>query len=92
LDISQQTLQCLFRERLGRTPNQEVIRVRLQRSHELLCSTECSIKRIAFMVGFKNSRNFGSSFRRQTSLSPAAFRQDSARTSRMKVLSVVGLV
>jgi transcriptional regulator GlxA family with amidase domain len=73
--ISRQTLERHFQAHLGRTPGQELVRVRLEHAKTLLAMTHHPVKRIAQMVGFRQAANFSIFFRAQTGLSPTTFRQ-----------------
>jgi AraC-like DNA-binding protein len=75
LRVSRPTLRRHFLEKLGRTPGQELMRLRVERAKDLLTNTDFSIKSIAFMSGYRRVSNFGDFFRRQVGLSPRAFRQ-----------------
>jgi transcriptional regulator GlxA family with amidase domain len=75
--VSRKTLERDFLLHLGRTPGQELIRLRIERAKHLLCTTYLPIKRVAFMTGFCTNRsatNFSAFFRRETGVSPSAFR------------------
>jgi transcriptional regulator GlxA family with amidase domain len=73
--ISRQSLERYFIQRLGRTPRQELDRIRIVQAQKLLISTSLPVKRIGFMVGFRNKSNFSAYFRRQTGRTPTAYRQ-----------------
>lgn len=76
LPISQRTLQRRFRERIGVSPQDELNRVRLARSRELLRDSSLSVSRIAALVGFSETAAFTKFFHRHTGQSPRAHRND----------------
>ncbi len=78
--ISRTTLERQFLENIGRTPGQELIRVRIAQAQHLLATTNLPIKRIAQMAGFRQATNFSVFFRKQTNLSPTAFRRSKTTT------------
>jgi AraC-like DNA-binding protein len=78
LHVSPKTLQRHFLDIVGRTPSQELIRLRMERAKELLANTKFSIKFIAILTGYRRVSYFGDFFRRQTGLSPRAYRQQHA--------------
>ena len=73
--ISRRSLEQRFRRALGRTPKEEITRVRLERAQRLLRQTTMSIQRIAAESGFRSIDYFDRVFRRQTGLTPRAYRQ-----------------
>ncbi len=73
--ISRRALEQRFRRALGRTPKEEITRVRLERAQQLLRQTAMTIQRIAVTSGFRSVDYFDRAFRRQTGLTPRAYRQ-----------------
>jgi AraC-like DNA-binding protein len=67
----------LFRNVLGVTPHQYLLRARLRRAANLLVEQDRAITDIAFDVGFGDLSNFVRSFHRAAGVSPRAFRQAS---------------
>ena len=65
----------LFRNVLGVTPHQYLIRARLRRAARLLADDDRAITDIAFDVGFGDLSNFVRTFHRAAGVSPRAFRQ-----------------
>jgi transcriptional regulator GlxA family with amidase domain len=74
LPVSRQTLARHFLQRLGRTPAQELTRIRIDHAKTLLTMTEHPVKHIAQQVGFRKTSNFSDFFRNQIGVSPTAFR------------------
>jgi LacI family transcriptional regulator len=62
-DVSRRRLESLFRQRLNRTPYQEILRARIQHAKRLLISTSLSIDEIAFRSGFSSSIHFSRPFK-----------------------------
>lgn len=67
----------MFRDALGVTPHQYLVRSRLRHAARLLTESENAITDIAFDVGFGDLSNFVRSFHRAAGVSPRAFRQAS---------------
>lgn len=67
----------MFRDALGVTPHQYLVRSRLRHAARLLAESEAAITDIAFDVGFGDLSNFVRSFHRAACVSPRAFRQAS---------------
>src|SRR5581483_1202342 len=72
--ISQSRLACLFREQVGKTPQQFLEDRRMMRARQLLERTQSTIAEIAEQVGFKNPFYFTLRFKRQTGHSPRDYR------------------
>jgi AraC family transcriptional regulator len=64
-----------FRNTVGETPYQLVIRRRLERAKLLLESTELSVADVASACGFRNAQHFGRAFSRLWSTTPARVRR-----------------
>jgi AraC-like DNA-binding protein len=64
-----------FKERLGLSPHQALIRRRIQVARELLASTNDPIKSVAGRCGFPNASAFCVQFRKTTRISPTEYRE-----------------
>jgi AraC-like DNA-binding protein len=64
-----------FKERLGLSPHQALIRRRLQVARELLASTNDPIKSVAGKCGFTTAAAFYVQFRKSTQFSPKEYRE-----------------
>jgi LacI family transcriptional regulator len=73
--ISRRSLEIQFKAYLGRSPAEEIRRVRLERGKQLLGSRELSITEIALACGFSNATRFGVAFRKSFGTTPRAFRK-----------------
>lgn len=65
----------VFKEVFGTTPNQYLIKERLNKARHLVKSTNKSISEICLDVGFESLSSFSSSYRRLFALSPQQDRQ-----------------
>ena len=65
----------LFRQVLGVTPHQYLVRARLRHAATLLAELDRPITDIAFDVGFNDLSNFVRTFHRAAGLSPRAYRR-----------------
>ncbi|MBX3426119.1 MAG: XylR family transcriptional regulator [Pirellulales bacterium] len=79
LPISRRSLEIQFRKYLGRSPAEEIRRVRLEKGRELLANTDMSIGEIATASGFANGTRFGVAFRKKYGMAPLAFRKTVSR-------------
>ncbi len=72
--LSKRGLEKAFEKHLGRTPASELRRVRLDQAKRLLTETFDKIDSIAHDCGYSNSSNLSCAFRRDTDMSPRAYR------------------
>lgn len=68
-------LSKLFSEVRGVTIERYAILLRVEFAKELLCYSQLSISEIAFRLGYANPAHLSAQFRRETGLSPKAFKQ-----------------
>jgi len=73
--VSRRSLEIQFRRILGRSPAEEIRRVRLEKGKSLLGRSELSIAEVAVASGFANSTRFGVAFRKKFGMTPLAFRK-----------------
>jgi len=72
--VSQSQFERRFRQLLGTSPGEYVMRVRVSASRVLLETTDRTIADIALAVGFYDHSHFTRTFRRQMSCSPKQYR------------------
>jgi len=65
----------LFRRVMGVPPKRFLEQVRMEQSKNLLLSTDYSIKKIAYAVGYPNPLHFSTRFRHRMGCSPQLFRK-----------------
>lgn len=73
--VSRSVLQRRFREKLGRTVHDEILRVRLARVQDLLAGSDLPIKVIAARAGFDHAAYLSVAFRGAFGLSPREYRR-----------------
>jgi LacI family transcriptional regulator len=73
--LSRRTLERRFIDALGRTPLEEIHRVRIERAKRLLTDTNVSVPEVARKSGFTDETRFGSIFKRNTGETPTGFRR-----------------
>jgi LacI family transcriptional regulator len=73
--ISRRNLETRFRKLVGRTPHDELQRVRLQRAIRFLVETDLSIPKIAEAVGYNTPSYFIQVFRKEYATTPARYRR-----------------
>jgi len=72
--MSRRGLHKAFLEHLGRTPGQELHRVRIERAKKLLAESNHKIETLAGMCGYQSANSFCVAFKQTTGLSPKQFR------------------
>jgi len=75
--ISRRTLEMQFRSLLGRTPAEEIRRVRLTRAKLLLAQTDLSIGEVAHACGFSGAARLSVSIRQAIGVTPREYRRSS---------------
>lgn len=73
--LSRRHFQRIFRDCVGRSPIDHLMRVRIRKAAELLRSTEHSITEIAFDCGFQDSNYFTRCFRKVMHQTPREYRK-----------------
>jgi LacI family transcriptional regulator len=72
--MSRRGLHKAFVEQLGRTPGQELHRVRLERAKQLLVQSGHKMEALARLCGYRSANTFCIAFKQATGLSPGQFR------------------
>ncbi|WFB37799.1 substrate-binding domain-containing protein [Kiritimatiellota bacterium B12222] len=80
--VSKSTLNRKFRESTGKSPSEEIQRVRLARAKFLLRSSDLSNEHIAVESGYPTPKAFYLALRADTGMTPRAFRNHSGRADR----------
>jgi len=73
--VSRSWLERKFQETLGRSPAEEIRRVRLERARQLLADTDWPVPQVATASGFTSREYLAYAFKQATGLTPRAFRQ-----------------
>ena len=73
--LTPRTLNRRFREQVGTTPIQWLLRLRVRRAQYLLESTDYSIERIGSQVGFGSATVFRKHFQKTVGTNPLAYRR-----------------
>jgi LacI family transcriptional regulator len=80
--ISRRALEKAFRQFLGRSPAEEIRRVRVDHAVQLLCDTSWPMPRIATACGFDRPELLTRAFRRELQTTPSEFRKQHLRIRR----------
>jgi LacI family transcriptional regulator len=73
--MSRRGLHKAFLEHLGRTPGQELQRVRIEHAKKLLAESNLKIEALAEMSGYQSANSFCIAFKRVTGMSARQFRE-----------------
>jgi LacI family transcriptional regulator len=74
--VSRRTLERRFKQSIGRTPAEELLRVRIERAKRLLGATELRMPQIAARCGFTDASRLTVGFQRAVGRAPTAFRRE----------------
>lgn len=80
VDLSRSTLDNRFKQILGRTVHDEIERVRLERTQELLSSTDDTLDQIAKKTGFRSVQYLATVFRESIGQTPGDYRKRRPKT------------
>lgn len=72
--MSRRGLHKAFLENVGRTPGQELQRVRIERAKRLLAESNHKLELLASLCGYQSANSFCVAFKQATGLSPKQFR------------------
>ena len=73
--LSPNYLATLLRELTGRSTQQHIQAHLVERGKELLVTTDESVSGIAYRLGFRHAASFSKLFRRETAVTPTAYRE-----------------
>jgi LacI family transcriptional regulator len=75
IPLSRRTLEMRFRSAVGRSPAEEIRRVRIDRAKRLLVDTDADMDGVAQGSGFSSANQLCETFRREAGVSPTRFRK-----------------
>ncbi len=78
--LSRRVLETRFQKIIGRSPHEEIMRIRLDRVRQLLEETDLSLIQIAERTGFRHPEYLNVAFKKQTGITPGKFRRDQKHT------------
>ena len=73
--LSRTVLERRMRAAIGRTPGEEIVRVRFARVKALLAETDLTVAEIADRCGMEHPQYLAASFKKQFGMTPGAFRR-----------------
>ena len=75
IPISRRAMEHRFQKLLGRTPHQEIIRLKIDRVKNLLTETELSLFEIANCAGFQHEEYLSVAFKKAVGIPPSQYRR-----------------
>jgi len=78
LNVHRRTLEMHFRETTGDSVRTALLRARIERSKQLLLTTDMLVNEVMERSGFNNPRAFAAAFRQFIGQTPSAFRRGAA--------------
>lgn len=88
--LARRTLEKRFRSALGRTPKEEIDRVRMSRIQELLVDTDDKLDTIASKTGLQDAKHLSFFFSKRQGVAPGEYRRQSQPRSRTERPSLWG--
>jgi len=79
--VSRRSLEIQFQKYLGRSPAEEIRRVRLEKGKVMLSRTDLPVGEIALACGFSNATRFGVAFRKRFQQTPLEYRKHLVRST-----------
>jgi LacI family transcriptional regulator len=76
LPLSRRTFESRFRKIVGRSPHEEILRLKLERVKELLTETDLTLVAIARRTGFAHDEYLSVAFKRVIGVPPSVFRNE----------------
>jgi LacI family transcriptional regulator len=78
--LSRSVLERRFSSVIGRSPNAEILRVRLARVCRLLAESDLPLAEVAGMTGFEHPEYMSRLFKKKMGITPGEFRKNSGPT------------
>jgi LacI family transcriptional regulator len=75
--MSRRSLERMFQQELGRSPAEEIRRLRLERAKHLLATTDLPVPKVAKGCGFGNGEYLATVFRQSVGMTPLQYRRAS---------------
>lgn len=75
--LSRRVLESRFRKYLGRTPHEEIVRLKVERVKLLLAETDLNMAEIARRSGFHHVEYLSTAFKKTVGISPREYRRQS---------------
>lgn len=74
--LSCSRFSVLYKVRFGKSPNEDLIELRMEKAKNLLLSTNWRLNKIARVCGFQNESYFSRVFKTRTGVSPDTYRRE----------------
>ena len=77
--MSRRGLHKAFQDHVGRTPGQDLQRVRIERAKRLLAESDNKVEVLATLCGYQSANSFCVTFKQATGMSPRQYRDSVVR-------------
>jgi LacI family transcriptional regulator len=78
IPLSRRVLESRFKERIGRTPHEEIMRIRMERVKTLLAETNLPLVAIAKRTGFNYIEYLNEAFKKRVGTTPGKYRKEAS--------------
>jgi LacI family transcriptional regulator len=78
IPLSRRVLESRFKERTGRTPHEEIMRIRMERVKTLLVETSLPLAAIAKRTGFNYIEYLNEAFKKRVGTTPGKYRKEAS--------------
>lgn len=75
--VSESHMRALFQSHLGKSPQQYMTELRMEKAKEYLSASTMTVSEVADLLGFGSRSGFQRAFRRQVGVAPTEFRKNS---------------
>jgi LacI family transcriptional regulator len=76
--LSRRVLESRFKERIGRTPHEEIMRIRIDRVKTLLVESDLPLSAIARRTGFNYIEYLNEAFKKRVGTTPGKYRKEAS--------------
>jgi LacI family transcriptional regulator len=78
IPLSRRVLESRFKQRIGRTPHEEIMRIRMERVKILLVETDLPLRSVAKRTGFNYIEYLNEAFKKYTGTTPGKYRKEAS--------------
>jgi LacI family transcriptional regulator len=82
--LSRRVLEHRFRNHLGRTPHDEILRLQFQKVTQLLKETSIPVMELAHQAGFTHSEYLSAAFKKRYGVTPSMYRRKNRSSFRLR--------
>lgn len=76
-NFSPNYFSTMYRQEIGETFSESLVRLRINKAKEMLCSTNLKVAELALRCGFNDPHYFSHVFKKKTGITPSQFKKES---------------